>query len=285
MKILVNATNKGGEGKTMLTIILAEYLGFVMNKKVLILDLDPQANLSKHYLNLEYDPYCEGGSLPPVHPMHDNLKDTEHDGRYSVADIFSKQEVLPYSTNFKNIEIIPAYTKKLESITPKDEEEIYTKLEIFSSLPDVMNEYEVIIVDTQPSRSLLTKASIRICTHLLIPSQMEMASFDGIYGMVQLWKKEVNARAIDKPIKLIGILANKVRDVSLHKTYFESLKSLEWSKDYLIDQVIRERILYGELRSAGQNPKSIFEFNSCHPARKECEDACKVIVKKLYAMS
>ena len=52
-KVIANATNKGGEGKTTMSIMLTEYAALVMNKKVLAIDLDPQANFSKYYLNLD----------------------------------------------------------------------------------------------------------------------------------------------------------------------------------------------------------------------------------------
>ena len=43
-KVIANATNKGGEGKTTMSIIIAEYAALILNKKVLAIDLDPQAN-------------------------------------------------------------------------------------------------------------------------------------------------------------------------------------------------------------------------------------------------
>ena len=47
-KVIANATNKGGEGKTTMSIMLAEYAALILNKKVLAIDLDPQANFSKY---------------------------------------------------------------------------------------------------------------------------------------------------------------------------------------------------------------------------------------------
>ena len=113
-KIIVNATNKGGEGKTTMSIMLAEYSALVMNKKVLAIDLDPQANYSKYYLNLEYDPVYKGGKIPPLHPEYNPDKDIGWDGRSTIANIFYGEEVFPYPTDFKNIEILPAHSSKLQ---------------------------------------------------------------------------------------------------------------------------------------------------------------------------
>lgn len=49
MKILVISNNKGGVGKTFTSKTLAEYAVIVKNKKVLLIDLDPQCNLSRRF--------------------------------------------------------------------------------------------------------------------------------------------------------------------------------------------------------------------------------------------
>ena len=113
-KVIANATNKGGEGKTTMSIMLTEYAALVMNKKVLAIDLDPQANFSKYYLNLEYDHVYKGGKVPPLHPEYCPDEDTDWDGRSSIANIFYGEEVIPYPTSFTNIEILPAHSYKLQ---------------------------------------------------------------------------------------------------------------------------------------------------------------------------
>ena len=54
--ILNHKQNKGGEGKTTNSIVLAEYLALIANKRVLSIDLDPQANFSGRYIQMAYDP-------------------------------------------------------------------------------------------------------------------------------------------------------------------------------------------------------------------------------------
>ncbi len=287
IKVIANATNKGGEGKTTMSIMIAEYAAIIMNKKVLAIDLDPQANFSKYYLHLEYDPVYKGGKVPPIHPDYNPSEDISWNGRSSIANIFYGEEVVPYPTDFNNIEILPAHSNKLqeaEAVTKNEVlEKVHLQLKKFVNLPEVKNEYDVIVIDTPPSKGPLTIAGIKACSHMVIPSQMEEDSIDGIYGMMQLWKQETYARPLDNPIILAGILANRVREVSLHKNFFEQLKSLESTKNYIIDKKIKERVIYGELRVKEERPKSVFELPQDNVARKECEAVCKIIMKRVYS--
>jgi chromosome partitioning protein len=286
-KVIVNATNKGGEGKTTMSIMLVEYVALIMHKKVLAVDLDPQANFSKYYLDLEYDPVYKGGKIPPLHPEYNADEDLGWDGRSSIANIFYGEEVIPYPTNFENIEMLPAHSAKLqeaEAVTKNEVlEKVHLQLKRFVQLPEVQEEYDVIIIDTPPSKGPLTIAGIKACTHMVIPSQMEEDSIDGIYGMMQLWKQETYTRPPEFPINIAGILANRVRDVSLHKNFFDQLKSLESTRNYIIDEKIKERVIYGELRVKADRPKSVFELSRDHVARKECEIVCNKIIERIYS--
>ncbi len=285
-KVIVNATNKGGEGKTTLSILLAEYAALVLNKKVLAIDLDPQANFSKYFLDLEYDPFYKGGKVPPIHPDH--TETSAWNGRSSIADIFYGEEVIPYSADpsyYPNIDLLPAHSYRLqeaEAVTKNEVlEKVHLQLKRFVDLPEVQAEYDLIIIDTPPSKGPLTIAGIKACTHLVIPAQMEEDSIDGIYSMLQLWKQETFLRTQNNPIELVGILANRVRHVSLHENFYQQLRDLESTKKYLLHQKIQERVIYGELRVKGSKPRSVFELHSNNTARQECEAVCETLMGRI----
>src|SRR5579862_237148 len=284
-KIVVNATHKGGEGKTTNSIMLAEYAALVLKLRTLIIDLDPQANFSGRYAKMEYDPAYKGGKIPPLHPDYEPETDTDWNGRSGIANIFYGEEVIPYPTAIPNLELLPAHSMKLqeaEAVTKNEVlEKVHLQLKRFLELEDVKNSYDIIIIDTPPSKGPLTIAAIKAATHLVIPAQMEQFSIEGIYGMLQLWKQETYCRTATNPITLVGILPNQVRDIKLHKQFLSGLRNGKGLGDYVMPHVIKKRAIYTEILVEDANPKSIFELPAHNVARNEYETACRYIMEKV----
>lgn len=286
-KIIVNATHKGGEGKTTNSIMLAEYSVLVRGMKTLIIDMDPQANFSGRYIPMEYDPAYKGGKIPSLHPDYEPQVDMDWDGRSSIANIFYGEEVIPYPTSIPKLELLPAHSIKLqeaEAVTKNDVlEKVHLQLKRFLELPDVNNNYEIIIIDTPPSKGPLTVAAIKAASHVVIPAQMEQFSIEGIYGMLQLWKQESYYRTQDRPIDLVGILPNQVRDIKLHKQFLSGLRNMKGIGDYVMPHVIKKRAIYTEILVEDANPKSIFELPKDNVARIEYESACNYIMERVMS--
>lgn len=284
-KVIVNATHKGGEGKTTNSIMIAEYLALIKDLKTLLIDMDPQGNLSSRYLKMEYDPANRSGKIPPIHPDYNSEEDTQWDGRSSIADIFYGSSVYPYPTLINNLEILPAHSQRLqdaEAVTKQEVvEKVHLQLKKFINIPEVQSNYDVIILDTPPSKGPLTIAAIKAASHLVIPAQMEQFSIEGIYGMLQLWKQETYARESHEPIELVGILPNQIRDIKLHKQFLESLKQTDGVSAYIMPFSIKKRAIYTEILVEEANPKSIFDLAKKHAARLEYEDACRYITQKV----
>lgn len=286
IKVIVNATHKGGEGKTTNSIVLAEYLALIANKRVLSIDLDPQANFSGRYLQMKYDPAYQGGKIPPFHPDYEPDVDHDWDGRSGIANIFYGEEVIPYPTNILNLEIAPAHSIKLqeaEAVTKYEvKDKVHLQLKKFIEQPEVQASYDVIIIDTPPSKGPLTISAIKAATHLVIPAQMEQFSIEGIYGMLQLWKQETYSRNKDNPIELVGILPNQIRNINIHKSFLNDLKNKEFTSKYVIPHEIKKRAIYTEILADNAHPKSIFELPAQSIERSEYENACKYITDKVF---
>lgn len=284
-KVIVNATHKGGEGKTTNSIMLAEYAALIQRFKTLIVDMDPQGNFSGRYIRMDYDPAYKGGKIPALHPDYEPDIDQNWDGRSSIANIFYGEEVIPYPTSIPNLELLPAHSIKLqeaEAVTKSEViEKVHVQLKKFLSLADVQNNYEIIIIDTPPSKGPLTIAAIKAASHIVIPAQMEQFSIEGIYGMLQLWKQESYYRTQDNPIDLVGILPNQVRDIKLHKQFLNGLCKMKGVADYVMPHVIKKRAIYTEILVEEANPKSIFDLPENNLARKEYEGACRYIMERV----
>lgn len=284
-RVIASATNKGGDGKTEISIVLSEYLSIIKKEPTLGADLDPQANYSGYFLPLEYDPAHKDGKIPPIHPDYNPDIDDDWDGRSSIGNVFYGEELIPYPTSIPDLEILPAHSYKLQEAEAVTKNELLEKVHLqllrFVKLPEVQSTYMNIILDTPPSKGPLTISGIKACTHIVIPSQMESDSIEGIYGMLQLWKQETYARPKDYPVELVGIIPNRVRDVNLHQQYLEQLRVIDSTKDFVLDEVIKERVIYGELRVKADNPKSVFSLPDSHPAKKECLAVCNSIFKRI----
>jgi len=284
-QIVVNATHKGGEGKTTNSIMLAEYVALILGLKTLIIDMDPQGNFSGRYIPMEYDPAYKGGRIPSLHPDFNPNEEGEWDGRSTIGNIFYGKEVIPYPTLIPNLEILPAHSSKLqeaEAVTKNEVlEKVHLQLKRFLELQEVQESYNVIIIDTPPSKGPLTIAAIKAATHMVIPSQMEQFSIEGIYGMLQLWKQESYAREKNKPINLIGILPNQIRDIKLHKQFLTGLRKMNGVGDYVMPHVIKKRAIYTEILVEEANPKSIFDLPKGNVARQEYESACSYIMERV----
>jgi chromosome partitioning protein len=285
-KIIVNATHKGGEGKTTNSIMLAEYIAIVKKLRTLAIDMDAQANLSGRYLKMEYDQAFKEGKIPPIHPDFNPDTDKDWDGRSTIANIFFGQGVVPYSTSIPKLELMPAYSHKLqeaEAVTKSEVvEKVHVRLKEFLSLKAIQDSYDVIVIDTPPSKGPLTIASIKAATHLIIPTQMEQFSIEGVYGMLQLWKQESYSRAAGDKIELVGILPNRMRSINLHKSFLESLKSMRGISNYVIPHMIRELAIYKELLVENANPRVLFDLPAENQARKEYETVCKLITDRVF---
>lgn len=287
MKILVPANNKGGVGKTKVSILLSEYLSRIKKQRVLAIDFDPQCNFSQRFLNMEIDPAAPGGKIPPIHPEHD-FNDPEGigpEGRSSIADIFFGKPILPYATHIENLDISPAHADRLlaaESVRRNEViEKVHNQLALLLRSPDLSEAYDVVIIDTAPSKGHLTMAAIKAATHMIIPSIMEEAPIQGVYGMLQLWMQESLRREGSNPLELIGVLPNMIRPINLHRDMLQSLRDNEGIRKYILPVSLSLRTNFAEVDAEGAVPKSIFDLPESSLAKQEAIAVCEFITQRI----
>jgi chromosome partitioning protein len=290
MKIVVPTNNKGGVGKTKVSILLAEYFSLVLKKKVLAIDFDPQCNFSRRFLKMETDPASPDGIMPPVHPDYDET-DPEYndwDGRSSIADIFygAPLGILPYPTHIENLDITPGFAGKLlqaEAVRRNEVvEKVHNQLATFLNFPEVKNNYDVVVIDTAPSKGPLTIAAVKAASHILIPSTMEEQPIQGVYGMLQLWMQESLRREKNNELTLIGILPNMFRPVNLHRDLLEGLKQNEALAQYVMPVMLYQRTVFAEVDAEGADPKTIFDLPDNNKAKQEALEMCEYVSRRVF---
>ena len=287
MKVIVPTNNKGGVGKTKLSAILAEFFTKIEKKKVLGIDFDPQCNFSQNFINMEVDPLYPQGKMPPIHPDYNSNDpdDANWDGRSSIANIFFGLPVFPYPTALDGFELAAGNAEDLELAQQVRKNEVATKihnqLHLLLSSPDVIDTYDIAIVDTAPSKGPLTISAIKAADYLIIPSIMEEQPIQGVYGMMQLWMQESMARPKARPLELLGILPNMFRNTKLHNDILESLQNNEAIGEYVIPHKLSQRTAYAEVDVKGVNPESIFDLPDSHKAKQQALDLCNYIARKV----
>ena len=291
MKIVVPCNNKGGVGKTSISAILADYFSKVLKKKTLLIDLDPQCNISQRMLEMDVDPNNPEGHRPPLHPdCGDRDELEEWDGRSSIADIFLRpgHGVVPYPTMNDCLDVIPAHAAHLLAVEQCRKEDILEKIhnrfDDFLSMDDIRAEYDFVVIDTAPSKGALTRSAMRAATHIIIPSPMEDKPIRGVFGMMQLWMQERKRRDEHNPLNLIGILPNMFDGrTALHTSMYEDLKNNPAVAPYLMPCKLSRRITFAENDTENSLPKSLFDLPASNKAREECIEVCDYVMEKIIS--
>lgn len=154
-KILCIAQQKGGVCKT--TSVLSLSAAWALEgKKVLMLDTDPQANLTRNIL--DYEKIKKDISLL-------------YQGKKSIKTLIQK-------TPYKNLFIVPTRTalNRIENL----ERTLSTFNALKKALPQVSKTYNYIVIDTPPSLGLFTISALLAATHVLVPVQPTFFCQEGL---------------------------------------------------------------------------------------------------------
>jgi len=281
--VITTANNKGGVGKTLISKALGEYASLVLKQRTLLIDLDPQTNLSRRFVDMQLINDGSEDYAPPKHPDW-NTEDRDWNGRSSSADIWFTGEAVPYPTAIPLLDIVPAHAQQLADVELINKQDVYVKvvrrLREFLFLPEVMSSYDTVIIDTRPSKGPLTTAALHASTHLLIPSEMEAPSVEGLFGMIALRNNINLGRSREDQLQVIGILPNKLQQsTQVHREHMELLTSDPNIAPYILPVSVGYRTDYK--KSMYPEAGSIFNFPPSNKARQEMESVCRAIFDRV----
>ena len=156
-KIIAIANQKGGVGKTTTSVNLAASLG-VLEKKILLIDADPQANATSG-LGINVEEVITG--------------------TYQLLEHTVSAESCIIKANTPNVDIIPAHIDLVAieiELVDKDQREYMLK----KAISHLKSSYDFIIIDCAPSLGLLTLNALTASDSIIIPIQCEYFALEGL---------------------------------------------------------------------------------------------------------
>lgn len=254
MKIISIVNQKGGVAKTTSTQNIAYGLS-QLNKKVLVIDFDPQGNLTSGFgidkRNLEKT-------------IYDLLKSKAFPSeKAKIEDVLIKKDkldIIPTNIKMSKINI------ELGGIPGRD-----------NLLKELLKEllfYDYILIDCPPSLDTLTFNALTASDEIFIPVQTEYYALEGIVELMDTI--EVIKQRLNEKLRIGGVIATMVDTrIKLHNEIIEQLNNFFEKK--MFTSYIRRNIKISEASSYG---KTIFEYDNKSNGAIDYENLCKEIIER-----
>lgn len=226
-KIIAIANQKGGVGKTTTSVNLAASLG-VLEKKILLIDADPQANATSG--------------------LGINIEEVEI-GTYQVLEHTASAKETIVKTNSPNVDIIPAHIDlvaiELELVDVMDREYMLKR-----ALADIRDDYDYIIIDCAPSLGLLTLNALTAADSVIVPIQCEYYALEGLGKLLNTVKSIQNIH--NDNLSIEGLLLT-MYDSRLRLSNQVVSEVQKHFKDMVFKTIIQRNIKLGEAPSYGES--------------------------------
>ncbi|MGI9552632.1 MAG: ParA family protein [Aurantibacter sp.] len=250
-KIIAIANQKGGVGKTTTTVNLAASLG-VLEKKVLLIDADPQANATSG-LGIDVE----------------NVQS----GTYQLLEHTKKAKETIVATDSPNLDLIPSHIDLVAieiELVDKDEREYMLK----KAISDLKNVYDYILIDCAPSLGLLTLNALTAADAIIIPIQCEYFALEGLGKLLNTVKsvQKIHNPDLDIEGMLLTMYDSRLR---LSNQVVEEVR--KHFADMVFDTIIQRNVRLSEAPSYGE---SIIKYDASSKGAANYLNLANEVVKK-----
>ncbi len=250
-KVIAIANQKGGVGKTTTTVNLAASLG-VLEKKVLLIDGDPQANATSG--------------------LGVNVDEVEI-GTYQLLEHTTNAAETILKTASPNVDLIPAHIDLVAieiELVDKDNRESMLK----AAIKDIRDAYDFVLIDCAPSLGLLTLNALTAADSVIIPIQCEYFALEGLGKLLNTIKSVQRIHNPDLDIEgmLLTMYDSRLR---LSNQVVEEVK--KHFSDMVFETIIQRNVRLGEAPSYGE---SIIKYDASSKGATNYLNMASELLKK-----
>ena len=250
-KVIAIANQKGGVGKTTTAVNLASALA-VLEKKILLIDADPQANATSG-LGIAVE--------------------EKKAGTYELLEHTATAEETILPTNVPHLDLIPSHIDLVAieiELVDKTEREYMLK----KALQNVREDYDFILIDCAPSLGLITLNALTAADAIVIPIQCEYFALEGLGKLLNTIKsvQKLHNKTLDIEGLLLTMYDARLR---LSNQVVEEVK--KHFGDMVFNTIIQRNIRLSEAPSYGEN---IIQYDATSKGAQNYLSLAEEVLKK-----